>query len=153
MRPQEPRVSEEFLKFSEGFGDFIILGDLNAKTSALNERTNASGVLLESNINAINANILNTAGSLTYVRENESVRYYGSVIDPAISNFNLANKLLKYETHEITPVYDKELKYYHIPFTMALQMKLRPPGLQRKDFYASGFLIRKGKVERASYSY
>jgi len=95
VRPQEPRVSEELLKFSEGFGDFIILGDLNAKTSALNERTNASGVLLESNINAINANILNTAGSLTYVRENESVRYYGPVIDPAISNFNLANKLLK----------------------------------------------------------
>jgi hypothetical protein len=25
VRPQEPRVSEEFLKFSEGFGDFIIL--------------------------------------------------------------------------------------------------------------------------------
>ena len=91
---------------------------------------------LESNINAINANLLNTAGSLTYVRENESVRYYGSVIDPAISNFNLTNKLLKYETHEISPVYDKELK-----------------DRKRKDFYASGFLIRKGKVERASCSY
>ena len=145
VRPQEPRVSEEFLKFAEGLGDFIILGDLNAKTSALNEKTNASGVLLESNINVINAKILNTAGSPTYVRENESGRYYGSVIDLAISNFNLANKLLKYETHEISPVYNKELKYYHIPFTIALEMELRPQK-ERTSMHRS-FLYEKTKWE------
>ena len=52
---------------------------------------------------------------------------------------------MKYETHEISPVYNKELKYYHIPFTIALEMELRPQK-ERTSMHRS-FLYEKTKWE------
>jgi exonuclease III len=144
VRPQE-RVRADLLRYIESLGDFIILGDLNAKINTLNEHTNPSGRLLEAELQCMNIRVMNSPNLPTYVRENDHGRFYKSIIDLVVASESMAQKMINFETHEISPVYDAELKYFHIPLSCEFEVELRPK--KERISYHKPFLYDKAKWE------
>ena len=116
-------VNKEFLSFIEDQGDFILLGYLNSHIRRFGP-TNASGKKLDLILQSFKGAVVNEAGKPTFYRHVNQVLKSTSTIDLVLTDERSLKSLKKFETHTVSPVYDKEAQYYHVPVTVEFEFEL-----------------------------
>jgi exonuclease III len=140
--PKNNTVNEDFINFIENQGDYILIGDLNAKMSAFGD-TNNKGRSLERILMGKKGEILNNKGEPTFFKHVKDNLVSSSTIDLVLANDSLAAKKINIETMPISPVVKFQKQYYHLPIkcTFSIERKCKK---ERTSFHAS-FLYDKAK--------
>jgi hypothetical protein len=118
--PEVGEVNKEFLSFIENQGDFILMGDLNSHIRRFGP-TNASGKKLDLTLQSFRGAVVNEMGKPTFYRHVNKVLKSTSTIDLVLTDERTAKSLKKFETHTVSPVYDKKAQYYHVPVTVEFE--------------------------------
>jgi hypothetical protein len=117
------KLELEFFKYVKNkFKNFLILGDLNAKSRRFNTKTNRNGQLLDRITDELNLSILNDKWDSTNFRKIDGISS-NSVIDYGIGSEIFTKHLESYKTMTGSLLSAFENLYYHVPikFTFKIQ--------------------------------
>jgi hypothetical protein len=103
------------------FKEYLVLGDLNAKTSTFNNKYNKNGHILDEVIINGNGQILNDKSDPTNFRFVEGKACH-SVIDYAIGSNMFANTVNEYKTMRNTALSLYDRSYYHVPIKLVFNI-------------------------------
>jgi hypothetical protein len=138
--PDVKEVDKNFLEFIEEQGDYVLMGDLNARIKRFGG-TNECGRNLDESLLAFKGIVLNPPNKPTFFRHTEGILRSTSTLDLLISDDKTAKFLTNFETLKLSPVYDKDEQYYHLPIVanFSIEVKRRK---ERLSFHRS-FLYAK----------
>ena len=125
--PNKPNVSEDVVDFMEKHGDFVLMGDLNARCPTYNQIPNVKGKSLERILNISKSVIVNKKNMPTnYTYKNGEPPSY-STIDLVIANEKMSKNCTKFQTLEISSVTKEERKYFHLPVYSEFEIGFKSP--------------------------
>ena len=111
----------------EKHGDFVLMGDLNARCPTYNQIPNVKGKSLERILNISKSVILNKKNMPTnYTYKNGEPPSY-STIDLVIANEKMSKNCTKFQTLEISSVTKEERKYFHLPVYSEFEIGFKSP--------------------------
>ena len=138
-------LSREFFDYiNKNFQNYLLLGDLNAKTLDLSRCTNRNGNALNDIMGSIRGEILNNKMDPTHYWDLNG-KIICSVLDYAIGSELFSDKLTSYSTlkNSSLSIYDK--KRYHVPIKVNFNIAQKPaanPTTNDEHTYSS-FLYKK----------
>lgn len=113
-------LNEKLLSFISKHGDYILVGDLNAKLERFVEGTNRTGTHLESTLQNIDGKIVNDSEAPTFFRYVYGDLSSKSTLDLVLVSESLVSKVIKVDTLKVSAAVDSlnELSrpsYFHLP--------------------------------------
>ena len=119
---------------AETLGDYLIVGDLNAKVEPYDIQ-NANGKCLTTILKSTNGTIINENFSPTYYQHN-----YSSTLDLAIASPQLINHLNSIEIISISSLAEYQKVNFHLPVTISFRIEKKP---YKKPSFHSSFIYAK----------
>ena len=143
--PDVKVVDKGFLEFIENQGDFVLMGDLNARLRRFGG-SNECGRNLDESLMAFKGIVLNPPSKPTFFRHTDGILRSTSTLDLFISDDKTAKFLTIFETLKLSPVYDKDEQYFHLPVVgeFSIEIKRRK---ERISFHKS-FLYAKANWQK-----
>jgi len=111
-------------EYIEGQGDFMLLGDLNARLKRFGG-TNECGRELDDSLLTLKGIFLNPPNKPTFYRHTEGILRSTSTLDLIISDERLAKSLDSFDCLKLSPVYDKDEQYYHLPVVCEFNIEVK----------------------------
>ena len=124
--PCENTVDEEVLGFMENRGEFILVGDLNAKMSTFDQQTNSKGRSLEKILEKTRGKTFNKVGMPTNFTHRNGRPDTASTIDISLASNKVADGCVNFETLPISAVSKEKQMYYHVPIIIDLELEIKP---------------------------
>jgi hypothetical protein len=139
--PPEKKVSKKLFDYLEKNGNYILVGDFNAKLAAYNIKTNASGNKLQEILDETSCHVINERYQPTYIRKATGQRTYKSTLDLVIVSNNIEQMKRKIETLPHSAVSKHQDKWYHIPVSVEFKIKVAKKHIRKS--HTSSFLYDK----------
>ena len=134
-------LNEKVLNHITNLGDYILIGDLNAKLEKFDGCKNRTGVHLEPIIQNLDSRIMNEKDTPTFFRYVFGSLISTSTIDLVLVNESLASKVVKVDTLKSSAAIDSlneegRPSYFHLPLVceISVEEKLKK---ERKSFKPS----------------
>ena len=129
--PNEKKVDSRLLNYLDNLGDFILVGDLNAKISKFGQ-TNPLGRDLEKWLRVSKGMVINEENNHTFHKykmeqingDPKKIKIYESTIDLALINDRLLHSVAKVESMEISAALDEDLLWFHTPLLCEFNIQL-----------------------------
>lgn len=123
------KINPDLLNYCDSVGDFILIGDLNAKINTFGP-SNKVGKDLENWLRVGKGLVVNKKNHATFHKykyvEKDGLKVkektYESTIDLIITNDNIRQTLLNFESLSISAAHDEELLWFHSPITCTFQV-------------------------------
>ena len=122
--PNKPSIEERVLGHAETMGDFLIMGDLNARMSAFGN-TNRIRIALEATLRSFRGVLLNKHKMPTFFKFVHNNYKASSTIDLILASPSIGEKLKSFETLRFSPVYDKKASYFHLPIVCEFEIDIK----------------------------
>jgi hypothetical protein len=133
--PPKENLNVEFMSYIEGHGDFIILGDLNARMSKIDSKTNDKGRVLEKLLQSFKGDVVNKNCPTFYMYQKGNL-ISASTLDLVICGESMRKNLAYFEALEISPVFNEKASYFHLPIMCSFGIGVRPRKA-RNSFHSS----------------
>jgi hypothetical protein len=122
--PDIKKVDREFLEFIEGQGEFVLMGDLNARLKRFGG-TNECGRELDESLLSFKGIVLNPPNKPTFYRHTEGILRSTSTLDLIICDEKSAKSLTSFDSLKLSPVYDKDEQYFHLPVICEFNIEVK----------------------------
>jgi hypothetical protein len=135
--PPKEDACEEVLSYIESHQDFILIGDLNMHLRKLGAKKQlAKDRKFEEFLQAYKGVVLNKPNIPTFFFHQCGALVSSSTIDYIIASESLANSAGDFETWYISPVFNKDLSYFHVPISCKINIEIKKRK-ERKSFISS----------------